>query len=133
MYGDTTAIRSLARTVEEQAVDIAEEADVLVGLADACRWTGWAADAMRRRSRERAAALRRSAGRHRDAAAALARHADEVDRVKDLIADVERKVSGLLADLVDVAEEAVDRFVPPPPGHRDWLAVDLPDLPWTRV
>ena len=73
---------------------------------------------------ERAAALRRSAGRHRDAAEALAHHADEVDRVKDLIAAAERKVTRLLGDLGDL----VDRFIPPPPGHRDWLRIEIPGL-----
>ena len=124
MYGDTTVIRGLSRQLGEQATDIALEADGLVALAEACPWSGWAADAMRRRSRERAAALRRSAGRHRDAAEALAHHADEVDRVKDLIAAAERKVGRLLGEIGDL----VDRFTPPPPGHRDWLRVEIPGL-----
>ncbi len=124
MYGDTTVIRGLARRLDEQAGDICDEADALVALAEECPWSGWAADAMRRRSRERAAALRRSATRHQDAAEALAHHADEVDRVKDLIAAVERRVTGLLGELVELA----GRFVPPASGHRDWLEVDLVGL-----
>jgi hypothetical protein len=124
MYGDTTVIRGLSRQLGEQASDIDLEAEGLVGLADACPWSGWAADAMRRRSRLRAAALHRSAGRHRDAAEALAHHADEVDGVKDLIAAAERKVGRLLGDLGDL----VDRFTPPPPGHRAWLRVEIPGL-----
>ena len=102
---------------------------------------------MRRRSRERAAALRRTAGRHRDAAEALGHHADEVDRLKDLIEAIERRVAGLVAaardriadlgrDLLagirdvlpDRADALLDDFVPPPRGHRDWLAVELPGL-----
>jgi hypothetical protein len=125
MYGDTTVIRGLSRQLDEQATDIVLEAEALVALAEACRWSGWAADAMRGRSRERAAALRRSAGRHQDAAEALAHHADEVDRAKDVIAAAERTVTRLLGDIGDL----VDRFTPPPPGHRDWLRIELPGLP----
>ncbi|MEO5851630.1 MAG: hypothetical protein ABIQ15_03875, partial [Nocardioides sp.] len=105
--------------------------------------SGRAADAMRRRSRERAAALRRAAARHHDAAEALERHAAEIDRVKDLIAGLERTALDLvgaardrLGDLVEGARDLVvgraddllARFVPPPSGHRDWLDVDLPGL-----
>jgi hypothetical protein len=146
MYGDTTVIRGLASRLREQATDIAREADALVGLADDCPWHGWAADAVRRRSRERAAALRRTAHAHDGAADALDHHADRVDRLKDLIASIERKalrlvdaardrlgdlvdgVRGLLSDGLDGADALLDRFVPPPPGHRDWLDVELPGL-----
>lgn len=143
MYGDTRVIRTLAVEMREQALDITTEADSLVGQADECPWSGRTADAMRHRSRERAAALRRSAARHRDAARALDRHAAEIDRVKELIAAIERKALGLvtaardrLSDLVsgvrdllpDRADELLDRFVPPPSGHRDWLVVELPGL-----
>ena len=147
MYGDTRVIRALAATLREQADDIEVEADDLLARAEACPWSGWAAEAMRRRSRERAATLRRTARRHRDAAEALGHHADEVDRLKDLIEAIERRVAGLvaaardriadlgrdlLADIRDVlpdrADALLDDFVPPPSGHRDWLAVELPGL-----
>jgi len=143
MYGDSTVIRALATDLREQAANIVTEADALVGQADECPWSGRAADAMRRRSRERAAALRRAAWRHLDAAEALERHAAEIDRVKDLIAALEQKALGLvtaardrLGDLVagarelvgDRADDLLDRFVPPPSGHHDWLDVDLPGL-----
>jgi hypothetical protein len=147
MYGDTRVIRNLAAELREQAVDIALEADHLVALTEDCPWTGWAADALRHRSRERAATLRRTAGRHEDAADALSHHADEVDRRKDLIEALERKALGLVAaarerladlgdDLLagirevlpDRADQLLDQFAPPPSGHRDWLDVDLPGL-----
>ena len=86
MYGDTSVIRGLARGLRDQAADIRAEADRLVGQADQVHWTGLAADALRHRTHDRAAELRRSAGLHDDAAAALDHHADEVDRLKDLIA-----------------------------------------------
>lgn len=147
MYGDTTVIRGLARVLREQAADIRSEADRLVGQCDAVHWKGLAADAMRRRTREHASALRRSAALHEDAADALDHHAHEVDRLKDLIALIERKVHGLiegardrLADigrgiidglkhvLPDAGDELLDRFVPPPPGNKAWLDVDVPGL-----
>ena len=147
MYGDTSVIRGLARTMRDQAADIRHEADRLVAQAESVHWSGLAADALRRRSRDRAADLRRAAGRHEDAADALEHHADEVDRLKDLIAAVERRVQGLvtsahdrLADLghgildgirhvvPDPVDQLLDRFVPPPSGSKDWLDVELPGL-----
>jgi hypothetical protein len=101
----------------------------------------------RHRTRDRAAALRRTAGLHEDAADALDRHAHEVDRLKDLIASIEHRVRSLvegardrLADighgildglhhvLPDAGDELLDRFAPPSPGSRDWLDVELPGL-----
>ena len=103
-------------------------------------WQGLAADAMRARVRAQVGALRRTAELADDAAAALDQHADEVDRLKALIAAIERKAMALVAAardrlaglvssvLPDPIDELLDRFVPPPPGHRDWLLVDLPGL-----
>ena len=96
-------------------------------------WHGLAADAMRRHALDRAAALAHTAVLHDDAADALDRHAREVDRVKDLIAAIEHRVRGLLTGLRDrLVPDALDgllhRFVPPPPGSREWLSVDLPGL-----
>lgn len=144
-YGDTAVIRRLARALRDQAAEIRAEADRLVGLADTTHWTGRAADAMRRRARERASGLRRTASLHDDAADALDRHAREVDRLTELIASTERRVgamveaarerlaraaSALLGGLHGLApdplDRLLDRFVPPPSGHRDWLDVDLP-------
>jgi len=147
MYGDTRVIRGLARRMRDQADDLRSEADRLVGQADAVWWTGWAADGMRSRARARGSALRHTATLHDDAAQALERHADEVDRLKELIAWVEHRAERLVAsarerladlgrrflagmrDVVpDPLDRLLDRFVPPPHGHRDWLTVDLPGL-----
>lgn len=147
MYGDTRVIRGLADDLRQQADDIRGQADALVGQADGVEWQGWAADAMRLRARERGATLRRTAAAHDDAADALDRHAAEVDRLKELIAAVERRVRGLVAGardrladlgrrlldgvtglLSDPVDELLDRFVPPPSGHLDWLHVELPGL-----
>lgn len=147
MYGDTSVIRRLARSLRDQAADIRTEGDRLVGQADHTHWTGLAADAMRRRTRDRATAMRRSAELHEDAAEALEHHADEVDRLKDLISSIERRVRGLiegarsrLADLAhglldgirrimpDPLDDLLDRFVPPAPGSKDWLDIDVPGV-----
>ncbi|MCW2795371.1 hypothetical protein [Nocardioides sp.] len=147
MYGDTSVIRGLARSLRDQAADIRAEADLLVGQADHTHWTGLAADAMRSRARERAAALRRTAGLHEDAAQALDHHADEVDRIKDLIAAIERRVrqlvdgardrlaglahhvtDGLRQVFPDPVDHLLDHFVAPQHGSRDWLDVELPGL-----
>lgn len=141
MYGDTNVIRGLARTMGDQAVALRAEAATLLARAEGTLWEGVAAEAMRLRVRAQVQSLRRAAWLADEAAEALVRHADEVDRLKALIAAIERKVMAMvkaaqdrLAGLVDaVLDDPVDellaRFVPPPTGHRDWLAVDLPAIP----
>ena len=141
MYGDTETIRGLARTMREQGTALRVEAGAVLAQAESTPWTGLAADAMRLRVRAQTAALRRTAGLADDAAAVLERHADEVDRLKALIAAIERAALALVAAarerlgglvgavLPDPVDQLLARFVPPPSGHRDWLAVDLPGLP----
>jgi hypothetical protein len=138
MYGDTDVVRALARQVRERGGDIRGEADDLVGRVEAVRWTGLAADAMRRLAHEHAGGLRACAEAHEAAADALDRHAREVDHLKELIAAVERRVQHLLegaahglAGLVGhVVPDAVDHwlhhFDPPPRGSREWLDVHVP-------
>jgi hypothetical protein len=142
MYGDTETIRALARGLRRQGDDIRWEADMLQSQAEAVPWQGVAADAMRCLARFRTTALRRTAGLHDEAAAALEDHADAVDRIKALIALIEDRVMALVAaardrisgvlgavgGLVDPVDDLLDRFVPPPSGHKDWLTVDLPGL-----
>jgi hypothetical protein len=132
MYGDATAIRRLAGGLREQAGEIRTEADRLVSRTDAAGWLGEAGDALRGRVRDRAVALRRSAGLHDDAADALERHAREVERLHRLIEEIERRVHRL----VEAARDKVDdwttgwleRFEPPPRGSRRWLEVEVPGL-----
>ena len=158
MYGDTEVMRKRAGDLREQAVDLRALADRLVGRAEAAAWSGRAAEAMRQRIRERAVALRETADRHETAAETLERHAAEVDLRKDLIAATEARATALVeeararvarsawgdaggrsagpgggepaGDPVDVRLAA---FEAPPPGHRDWLTVELPGLAtgWT--
>jgi hypothetical protein len=138
MYGDTSVIRGHARRMRERGDDLRGEATALLAHAEAVPWTGLAADAMRRMAVDHAARLHRCADAHDDAAAALERHAREVDHLKHLIATVERRALALLdsatsgiAGLVGhVVPDAVGRwahaFDPPPHGSRAWLDVHLP-------
>lgn len=146
MYGDTAVIRRRVDQLREQGADVRSMADLLVGRAEQVGWHGRAAEAMRERVRERAARLRDAAGRHDTAADALERHLHEITATGDAIAQVERRVRALVAeargrverlereavDSVEVRPSEDDRrllaFDPPPPGHRDWLAVELPGL-----
>jgi hypothetical protein len=139
-------MRRHAAALRDQAADIRATADLLVGRAEQIAWAGRAAEAMRERVRERAAQLRGCASAHECAADGLERHLHEVDRSKDAIAEIERKATSLIADAGRAARMAsandpdgVDRrpsdgddallaFTPPPPGHRDWLSVELPGL-----
>ena len=137
MYGDTEAIRGLARTMRGQGAALRSQADWLLARAEAVPWEGLAAEAMRARVRAQVGGLRRTADLADDAAVALDQHADEVDRLKSLIAAIERqamalvaaardRLAGLVASVLpDPIDELLDRFVPPPSGHRDWLLVDL--------
>ena len=144
MYGDTAVIRRLATQMADQGTEIRSDADQLVKASQFVVWEGRAAQAMRERMAERAVALRRTADEHDDAARALRHHADEVDRLKDLIREIAHRVRGLiegarsrLASLADKAidlvkkvtpdpvDEMLSRFQPPPEGHKDWL--DVPD------
>ena len=148
MYGDSDVMRRRADQLREQAVDLRALADQLVAQTEAIGWTGRAADSMRERVRERATHLRSAAADHDTAADSLDRHVQEVDTLKDAIADAERKATTLAADArtrvarLEAANEAEpdvrrvpdadDRtladFTPPPSGHQDWLAVSLPGL-----
>lgn len=120
MYGESEVVRKHAARLREQGEDIRALADRLVSRAENLHWSGRAADAMRERVRERAARLRESAGRHDTAATSLEAHSQEVEVLKDAIADVERRSSALAAD------GELGGFEPPAPGHKDWLALTLP-------
>lgn len=147
MYGDTRVIRHLATRLREQGEAVRVEADRLSARATSVDWTGVAADAMREVNRRRSHGLRCCAADHETAADALERHAREVDRVKELIADIERRATALVdaacdrlasvkdavvagaEDLLpDPVDEALAGFVPPPSGDVAWLDVSLPGL-----
>lgn len=120
MYGDTELMRRRAAELREQGVDLRAMADRLVARTESAGWTGRAAATLTVRIRDRATHLRDVAARHDTAAESLESHLLEVERLKDAIAQAERRADHL-------AEDGVS-FAAPPPGHKDWLAVDLPGL-----
>jgi uncharacterized protein YukE len=126
MYGDTTVIRKLARSMRERAGALVALADDLAGRADAVDWTGLAGDAMRRASGDHAKALRACAAAHDEAADALDRHARAVDHVKELIGEVEHRFLGVLASAGDHLAGWARHVDPPPPGSLAWLDVQVP-------
>lgn len=115
MYGDPEVLRSQVGDLREQAIDVRSLADHLVARTDDLGWTGRAADAMRHRVSERAVSLRAVAADHDTAAEALLVHAQEVEALQESIATIEQRA----ADLGLPDGEA------PPPGHRDWLDVEV--------
>jgi hypothetical protein len=140
MYGDSAASRKHVAQLREQGGDIRAMADRLVAQAESVPWTGRAAESMRTRIKERASHLRLAAGHHDTAADSLARHASEVDALKDAIETVAHKADALTADARTRASDAEGggepnredaallAFTPPPAGHKDWLGVELPGL-----
>jgi hypothetical protein len=148
MYGDTPAMRRRVTQLREQGEDIRAMAEKLVRHSDEVDWSGRAADAMRQRVRERASHLREVANAHDTAAASLDRHVGECDRLAESIIGIERRASALAADArtriarVQATSSDTDgvrptptredqvlaAFSPPPPGHKDWLHVELPGL-----
>lgn len=153
MYGDTELIRRRVAALRDQGADVRALADELVARVDGLGWAGRAGEAMRERVTERAHHLRVVADRHVSAADALADHAAAVDAVHDEIAAVEARVRGLVEEAQgrvaavrarneragaerpdapqvspDPVDEALVAFVAPPPGHRDWLSVEVPGL-----
>jgi hypothetical protein len=140
MYGDSAASRKRVAQLREQGGDIRAMADRLVAQAESVPWTGRAAESMRTRIKERASHLRLAAGHHDTAADSLARHASEVDALKDAIETISHKADTLTTDArtrstqADSAgtpsreDTALLAFTPPPAGHKDWLTVELPGL-----
>lgn len=148
MYGDTELIRRRVAALRDQGADVRALADELVARVEGLSWSGRAAEAMQQRIGDRARHLRTAADRHVSTADALADHAEAVDLAADEIAATQARVSALVADararveevavrnerhggaglLPDPRDEALAAFVPPPPGHRDWLSVDVPGL-----
>lgn len=147
MYGERDVIRARASQLREQGGEIRLVADQLVARADGISWSGRAAEAMRARIRDRAAQLRDVGDDHETAAESLTRHLGEIDRLKDTISATEARADSLVADArsrvttleghddpdgvrrrATPEDETLAAFTPPPPGHKDWLGVELPGL-----
>lgn len=148
MYGDTELIRRRVSALRDQGADVQALADELVARVDGLGWSGRAAEAMRERVTDRARHLRTAADRHVAAADALADHAEAVDTTAEEIAAIQARITAMIADAQariaaiaarneqydgpqvtpDPHDETLAAFVVPPPGHRDWLSVDIPGL-----
>lgn len=147
MYGDTDVMRRRAGELREQAGDLRALADRLVAQTEQVEWRGRAAVSLTERVRERAAHLRDLAARHDLAADALESHLLEVEHLTEVIDGIARRAETLVAEarariarardrehphgihvLPDPEDELIAAFEPPPPGHRDWLSVELPGL-----
>ena len=139
MYGDTVVMRKRAGQLREQGADIRAAAERLVARSEAVPWRGRAADAMRERVKERAGHLRAAAHAHDTAADSLERHLAEVDRLKESIAEAERRLGGQVAeaqhrveatsyddDAADDHDRTLATITLPPSGHADWLTLELP-------
>lgn len=139
MYGDTLVMRKRAGQLREQSAEIRAAADQLVARSEAIPWRGRAAEAMRERVKERASHLRAAARAHETAADSLVRHLAEVDRLKEAIAETERRLGGRVAEARHRVEAGgYDPFAAtdhdralagvdlPPAGHADWLVLELP-------
>jgi len=104
-----------------------------------------AAEMLEDRAHTHASRLREAAARHDAAADALDAHLQEVEQLRETIAGIERRAHALVSEararlersaergagmriVPDPDDEILAAFVPPPPGHRDWLAVELPGL-----
>ena len=123
MYGDSSQIKRRTDQLRDRGTELTALADRLVARTESVGWRGRAADALHGRITERAATLRDLAGRHVGAADALATHREAVDEAKDEIDTRQERARRLIED-----GRAPDDLRPPPDGHRDWLALDLPGL-----
>ena len=147
MYGNPAAIRRLAQKMRDRSSDLRRQGDDLVSRTESHSWVSLAADRMRESAAEMAGKLRSTAADYDEAAERLDAHAREVQRLLDLIEEIERKVTNMVSEardriasaakaiadgvkgLVSGADDAFDKmldaFDPPPAGHKDWL--DVPD------
>lgn len=149
MYGDPDVMRRRADQLREQAADVRALADQLVARTEGTGWSGRAAESMRVRVAERATHLREAAAQHDTAADSLDKHLVEVEAQQEAIAAAERRACDLVAEArtrvahleranadhdaavrrePDPDDVVLCAFTPPPPGHRDWLDVELPGL-----
>lgn len=152
MYGDTDQLRRRVDQLREQGVEVRTLADQLVARTEGLGWTGRAAESMRLRVHERAAHLRDAAADHETAADSLDKHLTDLTALQEAIAHREHKAASLVADartrvarvesandsaaspapavrrVADADDLVLVAFAAPPPGHRDWLSVELPGL-----
>ncbi len=147
MYGEPRKIREVAERLAARAEELRAQARELHARSETVAWVSVAADRMRQRACDRRDELHAVADAYDEAAQRVRAHADRVQHLLDLIADIEKQVHAIIAGALERANAAVDAVVggikaalssgdeadraiaktpTPPPGHRDWL--DMPDL-----
>lgn len=95
MVASPSEIRRLAGRLRGVAGEIRDELSGLGRQVADVTWRGLAADAMRALASERLRSLSRAAEQYDDAAAALEKHADSVERHRQLLADAMRRIEEL--------------------------------------
>jgi len=95
MAGSPDEIRWLAVRLRAVALAIRAEHRTLAGQVEDASWRGAAADAMRGLATDRLGALSRAADQYDDAAVALERHADSVERHRHLLASAVHEIREL--------------------------------------
>ncbi len=147
MYGEPSRIREVAQRLERRAAQLRQEAHELLVASDTLPWVSVAADRMRQQACSRRDELLVVAREYDEAADRVRAHAAEVQRLLDLIEDIERQARAIIGEAVARARDAAsavadgikDALTPgdlddqriaetpcPPSGHRAWL--EVPDL-----
>ncbi len=147
VYGEPRKIRDVAERLAVRAEELRARARELQARSETVAWVSVAADRMRQRARDRRDELLAVAEAYDEAAQRVRAHADRVQHLLDLIADIEKQAHAIMAEALDRATGAVDAVLggikaalssadesdrviaqtaTPPPGHRDWL--QMPDL-----
>ncbi len=109
MYGDPQQIRAVATQLRGLADEVGDEQSVLARGLDV-EWRSVAADAFRQELRAWQAGVARSVDEIRQAAAAVDRHADEVEERIEAIRAAEAWARQEIAELRDTASGALDRI-----------------------
>ncbi len=108
MYGDPQQIRAVAARLRHLADEVGDERAVLARGQDV-EWHSVAADAFRRELSQWQGDVARSVDEIREAAAAVDRHADEVEERIEAIRAAEAWARQEIAELRDTASGALDR------------------------
>ncbi|WP_323792311.1 hypothetical protein [Nocardioides sp.] len=117
--------------MDERAVDLRAHGRRLVAAAEASGWVSLSGDRMKARVAERRGELDATAVAYEEAAAALRRHAEEVDDLKALIENIEQRVRGLISGAVARLRDAAAGLVDGVSGVVDGVrgAIGLGDEP----
>ena len=153
MYGEPSKIREVADRLDHRADLLRDRARELHTRSETVAWKSAAADRMKQQACDRRDELMAVAKDYDEAAEKVRKHADEVQRLLDLIASIERQARRILSAALDRAKAAIDSVVggikdaltpgdeadkkladtaTPPPGHQ--AVLEMPAvIPWMRT